>query len=434
MRVIFYELKKIFNLKSVLAAFGVALLFVLLWDMWKTDPLPYRGEWEVDIIQMYGTQLTPDEAEKAKLEYGNKIKAEAEKLFAENELMQKLGIKDADDYYFNYLNGPFYMRGMGMFDPEFYPEFTEEEFIEEYGMTYEEAKQPLTADERELFDRYINESSPRYEGEEINSALRKQMSFESQMDEMYADKERLKEVFITENKDEAEKARVRQIFDTDEYYNVSYDNANYKIREITTEIPLLLFLMLVILLAPAVTRDNMTGVAYLQYSTKYGRKVLSKQLAAMLLACGILTAAVIALSAGTLIAEIPKEVFSIGLNGFNTIHEMYWFGGTLAEFAALNYALVAAAAFGLAFVLFCASHTSKNYIQMLIKVIPVAAVYIGFFFVFGDGFFCLDHYYFNVYDIIKIPFAEIYVCAVMLVVPMIPAVVLICKNKGRDML
>lgn len=434
MRVIFYELKKIFNLKSTLVGLVIFILFIMLWDMWSIDRLPYQGEWEYDIVKLYGTQLSPEEAEKAKTEYVAQLENEATKLISENELMQKNGIDNYEEYYVNYLNGPFYLRGQGIFSPEFYPELTEEEFEAEYGLTYEEAMQPLTTEEKELFEKYVDETSPTYEGREINSLIRKMMSFKGQIEELYGDKERVRDVFITGNKDEAEKARVARIFDTDEYYNVSYDNANYKVRNIVTEVPVVVFLLIVILLAPAVTRDNMTGVAYLQYSAKYGRKILVKQLLAMLFACAIIIAVVFGLSAGKLIAETPKELFSIGLNGFNTIHEQYWLNTTVGGFAALNYALVAVAAFGLTFALFCASFTSRNYIQMIIKVIPVAAVYLGFFFIFGDGFFCLDHYYFNVYDILKIPFAEIYVCAVMLVAPIIPSVVLICRNKGRDML
>lgn len=434
MRVIFYELKKIFNLKSTLAGLVVFVLFILLWEMWKITPLPYQSDWEYDIVKLYGTQLSAEEAERAKTEYISQLEKQATRLVAENELMQKLGIEGYEEYYYNYACGPFYSRGMGNFSPEFYPELTEEEFEAEYGITYEEAMQPLTADEIELFERYVDENSSRYEGKEINSLIQKMNSFKSQLEEVYGDKERMRDIMVSENKDDAEKARVSEIFDTDEYYNVSYDNANYKVKNIATEVPVVLFLLIVILISPAVTRDNMTGVACLQYSTKYGRKVLAKQLLAMLFACGILTAAVFALSAGRLIAEVPKELFSIGLNGFNTIHEQYWFGGTLGEFAVLNYALVAAAAFGLTFVLFCASHTSKDYIRMLIKVIPAAVVYLGFFFIFGESFFEIDHYYYNVYDILKIPYGEVIICAVMLIAPIIPSIVLIRKNKGRDML
>ena len=62
-----------------------------------------------------------------------------------------------------------------------------------------------------------------------------------------------------------------------------------------------------------------------------------------------------------------------------------------------------------------------------------AIIYIGFFFVFGSGFYALDYYSSNVYDILHIPFGELIICGVLLVVPAVISFALIAKNKGREL-
>lgn len=433
MRVFFAEFKKIFNLKCVAVAAAVFIIFVLLWDCWRIDPLPFQGEWEVDVIERYGPVLTQEEAHTALNEYIPELEKQADELIASEPLFGKIGITNHDDYYFRILNGPFDVRCRGEFTPDFYPELTPEEFEAEYGMTFEEAMQPVTADELAVYNKYMVEWSDQYGGQELNSVVRKINSFKGQIEYAYDGKDRLKDIMVSHNKDEAEKARVAEIFDTDEFYNVSYDNAFYKIQNVSAELPVILMLVMLIIIAPTVTRDNMTGVSYLQYSSKAGRKIASKQLLAVLAAGGAVILIFSALWALRLMLEIPNDVFAAGLNGFNTVHEVFWFKGSLGGFAALIFTTIIMAAVGFAFALFCASFTSHNYIQLIVKLIPCAIIYIGFFFVFGSGFYALDYYSSNVYDILHIPFGELIICGVLLVVPAVVSFALIAKNKGREL-
>ena len=48
-------------------------------------------------------------------------------------------------------------------------------------------------------------------------------------------------------------------------------------------------------------------------------------------------------------------------------------------------------------------------------------------------FYALDYYSSNVYDILHIPFGELIICGVLLVVPAVISFALIAKNKGREL-
>ena len=83
--------------------------------------------------------------------------------------------------------------------------------------------------------------------------------------------------------------------------------------------------------------------------------------------------------------------------------------------------------------LFVLSHTSKNYIQLIIKSISVVAVFGFYAFKYGEKTFMFNT--FNSFsELIPVAYAEAYLAAALLLAGITLSVIFIKKNKARDIL
>lgn len=433
MKVILAELKKIFGLKNVIPMLLVFAVLFVFFDMYSINPLETKQSWEYDIVSEYGTSISDKEFDKIKKEYSAKLMSEVNALISQSDLLKRIGVEKYEDYR-EIKNGALAIR---INQAEWVKEqladksMDDEEFERSMGMTREEASTPPTADEIAAYNNYFGNPDS-----EIYQLSKKLGAFESQVEYQFGKRYELMELMLeseTETLSNAEKIRLREIFETDEFYNVIDDDITWMLNSFSIEIFIVTLACVYVFLLPMVTRDNMTGVSYLQYTSKSGRKILSKQLVSMLIAAAVVSIIICGYDIIKIIIETPSAFYDCKLNGFNNIHSRFWFRGTFLQYIFSVSGVVILFNLALAFFLFVVSHTSRNYIQLLIKSIPVAAVFGGYAFIYGEKTFMFNEQ--NTFsDVVPIAYAEVYLAALLFIVGLVVSFIVIKRNKARDIL
>lgn len=128
-------------------------------------------------------------------------------------------------------------------------------------------------------------------------------------------------------------------------------------------------LSIMILLAPVVTKDVLTDVRRLQYTSKQGRNILKTQLlAALLSAVGIMLLELLLF--GVLYAGLGTgQFFGNPINSF-FYGPVYWFDLTFGQYLLILLLFVVMLAFSAAGAAFFFSCFSRNYISLMLKIIP----------------------------------------------------------------
>lgn len=433
MKIIFAELKKIFSFKNVIPLLLVFAVLFVFFDMYSINALDSESSWEYDIVKEYGTNLSEDEIEKIRTEYAAKLTAEINALIAENDLLGRIGVEKYEDYR-TVQNGGLSIR---INDDGWLKEMLadktldDEEFERSTGMTREEASTPPSADEIAAYETYF--SNP---DSEIYQLVKKLGSLDSQIEYQYVKRYEIMEIMLSSETavlSQASKERLKEIFETDEFCNIIDDDITWKLNSFSIEIFIVTLACVYVFLLPVLTRDNMTGVSYLQYSSKGGRKILSKQLISMLIAAAAVSAFICGYDIIKTMAEIPSVFYDCRLNGFNNIYSHFWFRGTVLQYIFSVSGVVMLFSLALSFFLFVVSHTSKNYIQLIIKSIPVVAVFGGYAFIYGEKTFMFnEHNAFS--DVVPVAYAEAYLAVLLFVIGLAVSLIVIKRNKVRDIL
>lgn len=212
----------------------------------------------------------------------------------------------------------------------------------------------------------------------------------------------------------AEQVRVKDIIQKEKRDGILPYEAMGNAAEYWRWVSVFILLSVMVLLAPGVTRDMLTGVCSLQYTSKCGRSVLKTQMAA----AGLSAAAVV------LVETVIFAVFYAGLGTWrfwnhpvNSFYHgaVYWFDVSFGQyllFMLLLMVLFAGGAAGAAWALSC---FSSNYISLMLKIIPVFLLL---------GFLCnqciCGLFDFNSlpYKIIGVKGVELYIGAAALVIGM----------------
>lgn len=242
------------------------------------------------------------------------------------------------------------------------------EWTEKYGITMEEeerlaAEEPLTllkeqARVLEERDAPIGEDDVRYQAEALEGAL---FAYDIRYQHYDVD---------LENCTFAQQKRLRTLYDEKKLDGL----LPYEIMENAQQYwrwgAMLLILNVLVLLAPVITRDTLTDMKRLQYTSRQGRNILRTQFGAMLLSAGGIVVLEL-LVLGWLYAGLGTWRF--WKNPINSFFygEAYWFDlnfGQYLLFILLIMVLYAGGTAGIAFFISC---SSKNYISLVLKMIPV---------------------------------------------------------------
>lgn len=228
---------------------------------------------------------------------------------------------------------------------------------------------------------------------------------------------------------ERAKTFIQELYVSGEMQNIFLD---YGFMYYTAQTFMLLAILIIatvcLLFAPVLTRDNMTGVRALQYSSKTGRKTLRVQLCAMISAAFLIAALEIAVTFAVFLGGNWKYFLDSKLNTFINRYEFSWFKGTFGQYLLCAAILIAVVSMAALLFVFLLSKVSKNYISLILGLVPVLGALGSFcFFVFYSVPFSITNA-FSLSHIFLIPYAEAYVCGLLLLGGAVAAVVMVHRQ------
>lgn len=236
--------------------------------------------------------------------------------------------------------------------------------------------------------------------------------------------------FYTQELSSGARIRVAQVLETGEYLNIMCDLAFKMTMGYFLRLCTLISLAVLALITPLIATDRGRNVQSLQYTAKLGRRILSRQLAAILVSSVILT---------TILLAAFGAVF-FGITGLLTWREHgitsflthittlipLTYGGYLLLMTAMAYIL----SIFVALIAFIISRFSRNLMTSLFKAVPVyiaLSYLVSLIFSDGDSFgaFTLSGI---LYRLTAIPGIE----AIVLVVLMVAALATVLLVSRRE--
>jgi len=337
MRIFLYEMKKIWNIKLLVV---IALLCALFYSIFMEAYIKYFSNghsqteeiaYSIEMTQRYGPTLEADE-------YSEFITTTREKLISEAET---------------------YIKNMRIFSEAGIHTF------EDYEKIYN--KRDRTALEEEATWTLL--------GEESNFVRFKLQAIGNIEARFYNYPEYALERLASKAKSDKGLARIREIQETEEYRNIMdgwvFDNT----VSYTSNLAILAVLAVLIFVSPLVVSDRTRNVHLLQYTAKHGRRILKRQLIAVILSAFLLTTALI-LIFGTIYSSNGTWPFwNNGLTSFlNLKVDAFWFDITYGQYIIAYIVMLYMLCLSAAAIAFVLSRFSQNPVTLILKLIPVFAV------------------------------------------------------------
>jgi hypothetical protein len=197
---------------------------------------------------------------------------------------------------------------------------------------------------------------------------------------------------------------------------------------------ILILATICILFAPVITRDTMTGIQSLQYSSKTGRKALRIQFFAMITAGLIISLVETSIIFAVYLSGIWGNFWDSGLHSFMSSHSsFFWLNGTFGQWLLLSAGLVIGVSISAIMFVFFLSKKATNYITSLFGLIPVFVVLVIIYRkIFNMPFGIIANGPTPLYELIPIPFIEFYACAALLLIGGVLACLVLHKQKKLE--
>jgi hypothetical protein len=228
--------------------------------------------------------------------------------------------------------------------------------------------------------------------------------------------------------------RIDSIIENSEYLNIMYYGTFWTTTNYIGQFTLLAVLAVLALILPLVTVDRMRNLQSLQYSAKLGRRILYRQVAAMLLSSFLLTTLLLVFFGGIYFYETgvlmywSHNVYSV--SNQSVLLFDFTFGLYLIMLTAMAYIVT----LGAALLAFVVSSFSRSLISATIKIIPVFIVLAFFIHQLNNSGapvpFSAGHRF---YLWTKIVGVEMIACAVLLVLSLGLAFWAMNRDKRIDM-
>ena len=426
MKVFLQETKKILRPLPllILAVFTVIYAFVILKEPydWLTKYHETSDMVAVsrDLIELSGPTLEPEEIDNAVETLSKRYIKELEQIISENPLFAKAGVTDYTSFHelerkieFNYI------------DPELlqdkdnllinYPDY---DFNKDYSLTPAEQK---IENQALLFHipPALKYSKIKYIANEYERIPKNKEFFTEKFDLGIA---------------ASGKKRIKEIYDNVEVLNILPGHGIYNIKTIFPALAIMILAALCILLAPVITKDNMSGLLSLQYSSKTGRKILSRQLAAVIFTAFIVALINIAAVFGFFIKTVLYTFLKSGLNSFIEPFAYSFFKGNFGQYLIAVSILIIVFSVTSAMFIFFLSKLSKNYISLLLGLVPTGTLLAALCYsIFKDPFAITSSgYQIALYPVIPIPYVEAYITAALLLIGACLTGVLLKKQKRTE--
>lgn len=322
MNIILYELKKIFNIKSVILLVLINIVMYFLFieiEITSFNSLGSIYNMFVEMESSYGEFMDEEEFEDFKLKYEEAIK-EADEYIQSREDLRRVGINNYEDF--------------ANMDHE------NEELYELY-------RDVIFKKKKDVF---------------------RELPWREEYIRVYENKE---ELMILRASNEKQELRIKEILEkgleTSVFNDVIFSSYNELIKSVAKTI----LLSVMFLITPIYLRDNKDKVNYLQYTSKTGRKIFKKKIIAGLLASFILVTLQFICFFIMYSTNNTSMFFNCNINSiYNTITS--WYDLTFIQYIALTVIGTYILAFVFTLIPMLVSSISKNYITAIAIQLPIA--------------------------------------------------------------
>lgn len=392
MRIVFHELRKIWNLKMLLAVALLCTLYYLIFlsihmDYFLTGhPEIEEVEHSIELLQRYGPTLEEDEYAEYVKETREQLISEMEGHIRNNPIFADAGIYTLADY---------------------------ERLRNQDNLTETESKAYWTL--------LLEESGfVRFKWEALEW-------IESRYH--YYPQHTLPKL-TAEAANRWEMNRLAAIMETEEYRNIMvwhvYDNT----VKYSVNLAVLSVLAVLTLVSPLIVTDRTRNVHLLQYTAKQGRRILQKQLIAVLLSALMLTTLLLAVFGAIYSTNGTWVFWNSGLTSFLN-HSTFLFDITYGQYMVIYIAMLYVLCLGTAGLAFILSKFSRNLITLILQLIPAFA---------GLAFVCV--YVFNrpfsieqaLYQMTGIPGIEPFICILVCLAGTAASVYFVRREKKTDVM
>lgn len=431
MKILLYEIRKMLDFRIVAAVIFICLAVIYVVRPFNDLIYIVNSCWQADAAKAYGANISKAEREKLETELIPEYQKQIEEYIAAHEDFAKAGIKNYEDfdYFYNvtrFLSHNNYpdTKKIILEDGEY------REFVEKYNITEADFRE-MTETEENIVLNHLAARNGRYD--ELLNLLEKKEEVKRAAEEY-------------DNPDKAANAaksgfvakRDKQILATNEINNVSVEA--HSVIDITTVITVITAIAIgcvFLILLPSVTRDNLCNMQQLQLSTKCGRRLCFKRFLAMLTVSFAVTTVFAAITVYQMCKEVPAGLWQCRLNGFNnfmTFDYRFWFSGSLLQYTVIMGILAYLLVFASTAVICILSHTSKNYIQLILKSLPFAALFAASPLAFIRCAMCYsaDNEAGNLSTFIEVPYIDVVLCVAFFVLCIFLFVWYNKKLKIRD--
>ncbi|MDR1558977.1 MAG: ABC transporter permease [Clostridiales bacterium] len=247
----------------------------------------------------------------------------------------------------------------------------------------------------------------------------------------------LPEVFVL-TESAAVQTKIMEIYESGAIKNILPGWAMYMVNGIYFLLALMILAAVAILLAPVITKDNMNGITALQYSSKTGRKTLGVQLAAMLFTAFVVAGIMSATVFGVLIGRVWHKFLGSGLNSFYDIYNFNLFPGNFGQYFLIVFGLILAMSLVAAMFIFLLSKLCKNYISLILGLVPVTGVLIFISYILFKAPFALTNSYSTMgidvplFSLTNIPYTEVYAIGLLVAIGLTVSMLLLKKQKRAE--
>ncbi len=393
MRIVFYEMKKIWSVKLLLIVTLLCGLFYAIFMEFNIEyfpnghPATEEVDYSIEMTQRYGPTLEDDEFSEF-MKTREELISEAEMYIKTNPIFSEVGIYTYADY-----------QEMSQKRDQ-----TEAEYNAEWILLKEECG--FVQFKLQTLDRieecYYNYPEYKLEG------------------------------LISEATSEKELARLMEIQETKEYRNIMDGYVFEDTVTYTIYLAILAILAVLVLISPLIVTDRARNVHLLQYTAKHGRRILNQQLIAVVLSAFLLATTLLLIFGAVYSAHGTWLFWNNGLLSFlNTPTDFFWFDITYGQYITACIVLLYILCLSAAAVAFMLSRFSQNLITLIFKLIPAFAV-------FGALCFSVFHYTFsstnNLYMGTSVIGIEPIVCSLVFIAGLAVSLYIVRREKKVDVI
>ncbi|MCL2426774.1 MAG: hypothetical protein FWD05_10625 [Oscillospiraceae bacterium] len=228
--------------------------------------------------------------------------------------------------------------------------------------------------------------------------------------------------------------RIDSIIENREDLNIMYFGTFWNTTTYFGHINLISILAVLTLILPLITVDRMRNLQSVQYSSKLGRRILFKQIAAVLLSAFVLTTLLLTILGGiyfyatNVLMYWNHNIYSVSTQVI--LIDDFTFGQYLIILTILTYIIT----LGASMFAFVVSRYSRNLISAIIKIIPVFAA-LAFFNnqLNHSGVAVPLSPWHRFYQWTHIPYIEVIACAALLILSLVLAIWVTNRAKRTDL-